>query len=130
MSNAVRLAPGESQLVLAVGSQNGWAFIAVRDAGPGIAAGDQERIFDRFYRSNRGGAAVPSSGERRSGLGLAIVRQIVESHSGSVAVHSAPGVGSTFVLWLPDRSLAAPDRRAAAPPADDPLGPRAEVVEA
>jgi signal transduction histidine kinase len=125
LSNAVRLAPGRSELVLAAGSRGGWAWIAVRDSGPGIAEADRERVFDRFYRAGRQHTPAPeTTGERRAGLGLAIVRQIVESHAGTVAVHSEVGVGSTFVLWLPDRSLTNPDTRLAVPPPDDPLGPR------
>ncbi|MFC4564483.1 sensor histidine kinase [Nocardiopsis mangrovi] len=130
LSNAVRMAPGGSVLLLAVGSHSGWAWIALRDDGPGIAAGDQDRIFDRFGRPERAMAAPPTPGERRVGLGLAIVRQIAESHGGAVAVHSALGVGSTFVLWLPDRALADADRRTAAPPAGDPLGDRSPVLHA
>jgi signal transduction histidine kinase len=129
LSNAVRLAPGRSELVLAVGSRGGWAWIAVRDSGPGIAADDTDRVFDRFFRSGRvdrprPAPTEPSTGERRAGLGLAIVRQIVESHGGGVALHSEVGVGSTFVLWLPERSLTDTARRLPAPPAEDPLGPR------
>jgi signal transduction histidine kinase len=126
LSNAVRLARGGSQLILAVGSQNGWAWIAVRDEGPGIAADDADRVFDRFYRAGRPQppATVPSTGQRRAGLGLAIVRQIAESHSGTVALHSELGVGSTFIIWLPDRSLTDDVRRTPAPPTEDPLGPR------
>lgn len=128
LSNAVRLAPGRSELVLATGSRGGWAWIAVRDSGPGIAADDTDRVFDRFFRSgrlDRPPASEPSTGERRAGLGLAIVRQIVESHGGQVALHSEVGIGSTFVLWLPERSLTDTTRRLPAPPADDPLGARA-----
>jgi signal transduction histidine kinase len=126
LSNAVRLAPGRSELVLAVGSRGGWAWIAVRDSGPGIAADDTDRVFDRFFRSGRMNRprAEPSTGERRAGLGLAIVRQIVESHGGTVTLHSEVGVGSTFVLWLPERSLTDTTRRLPAPPAEDPLGAR------
>ncbi|TDD18816.1 HAMP domain-containing histidine kinase, partial [Kribbella turkmenica] len=107
LSNAVRLARGGSELVLAVGSRNGWAWIAVRDEGPGISPDDTDRVFDRFFRSGQrqSPATVPSTGQRRTGLGLAIVRQIAESHGGTVALHSQLGVGSTFVLWLPERSL-------------------------
>jgi signal transduction histidine kinase len=121
-----RLARGGSELVLAVGSRNGWAWIAVRDEGPGIAADDADRVFDRFFRAGhrQHPATVPSSGERRAGLGLAIVRQIAESHGGTVALHSELGVGSTFVLWLPERSLTNTTHRAPTPPEEDPLGPR------
>ncbi|MEV0289712.1 MULTISPECIES: HAMP domain-containing sensor histidine kinase [unclassified Kribbella] len=126
LSNAVRLARGGSELVLAVGSRNGWAWIAVRDEGPGIAAEDADRVFDRFFRSGQRQppATVPSTGQRRTGLGLAIVRQIAESHGGTVALHSEIGVGSTFILWLPERSLTNTTRRTPTPPDEDPLGPR------
>ncbi len=126
LSNAVRLARGGSELVLAVGSRNGWAWIAVRDEGPGIAAEDADRVFDRFFRSGQrqSPATVPSTGQRRAGLGLAIVRQIAESHGGTVALHSEVGIGSTFVLWLPERSLTNATRRSPTPPDEDPLGPR------
>ncbi|MET9271951.1 HAMP domain-containing sensor histidine kinase [Kribbella sp. NPDC003557] len=126
LSNAVRLARGGSELVLAVGSRNGWAWIAVRDEGPGIAADDADRVFDRFYRAGQqqSPATVPSTGQRRAGLGLAIVRQIAESHGGTVTLHSELGVGSTFVIWLPERSLTNTTRRSPAPPTGDPLGPR------
>lgn len=121
LSNAVRVAPPESEVVLAAGRRDGWCWIAVRDDGPGIDAEDQERVFDRFWRS----AEARSRGDRRTGLGLAIVRQIVESSGGAVALHSRPGVGSTFVLWLPAGHRAA-GSTAGPPPADDPL-PRTDA---
>ncbi|TCC45851.1 HAMP domain-containing histidine kinase [Kribbella capetownensis] len=126
LSNAVRLARGGSELVLAVGSRNGWAWIAVRDEGPGIAADDADRVFDRFFRGGQRQppATIPSTGQRRAGLGLAIVRQIAESHGGTVALHSELGIGSTFIIWLPERSLTNSTRRTPAPPDEDPLGPR------
>jgi signal transduction histidine kinase len=70
--------------------------LAVSDSGSGIAAADLPHIFDRFYR---GDAARQQTGE--SGLGLAIARSIVEAHGGTIAVESAPGVGSTFTISLP-----------------------------
>ena len=75
---------------------------------------------DRFWRGpeHPGGAARVDG--PRTGLGLAIVRQIAESHGGSVAVHSRDGEGSTFVLWLPERSGSG-GPRAVAVPAGDPL---------
>ncbi|TCC08339.1 sensor histidine kinase [Kribbella soli] len=126
LSNAVRLARGGSELVLAVGSRNGWAWIAVRDEGPGIAPDDADRVFDRFYRAGQQQppATVASTGQRRAGLGLAIVRQIAESHGGTVTLHSELGIGTTFVIWLPERSLTSTTRRSPTPPEEDPLGPR------
>jgi signal transduction histidine kinase len=72
------------------------ARLWVRDAGPGVAAEDQERIFSRFARA--------SASRRRSegaGLGLAIVRAIAEAHGGRVLLSSRPGDGATFTLVIP-----------------------------
>ncbi|MBU2669068.1 HAMP domain-containing histidine kinase [Actinoplanes bogorensis] len=100
LSNALRLAPADSTVTVATGQVGSWLWLAVADEGPGIAPDDLARVFDRFWRGEN---AEPPGGrrERRTGLGLAIVRQIVESHGGRVAAFSAPGNGSTFVLWLP-----------------------------
>ncbi len=69
--------------------------VRVRDAGPGIPAEEQDRIFERF---ERGGHADRRSG---MGLGLWIVREIVHTHRGEVRVESAPGAGATFEVSLP-----------------------------
>lgn len=69
--------------------------VRVRDHGPGVAADNAERLFDRFYR---GAEARRRPG---SGLGLAIVRQIAEAHGGSVSVRDAPGGGAVFELAVP-----------------------------
>lgn len=131
LGNALRLAPAGSVLTVAGGSVDGWAWIAVRDEGPGIAEADQQRIFERFRRAeNNGGADDPAahSGagatgpDRGSGLGLTIARQIVESHEGRLMVHSRLGVGSTFVIWLPDRADATRPDRSGRPPSVNPLG--------
>ncbi|GAA0908155.1 sensor histidine kinase [Virgisporangium aurantiacum] len=98
LSNATRLAPVDSVVTVGAGSIDGWLWIAVADRGPGIDAGDRDKVFDRFWRREAG---PNRTAERRTGLGLAIVRQIVESHGGRAAVHSTVGAGSTFVLWLP-----------------------------
>lgn len=115
LDNAVRLAPVGSRVRVATGCLDGWAFASVSDDGPGIAAADQERVFDRFWRADRAAARA----EGRTGLGLAIVRQIAEAHGGAVRVSSALGLGSTFVVWLPVDGT-----RPASPPAEVPL-PRA-----
>ncbi|MGH3716631.1 MAG: sensor histidine kinase [Micromonosporaceae bacterium] len=114
LSNSVRMAPADSEIVIGAGRTDSWLWLAVRDTGPGIAPEDQTRVFNRFWRSPsdshltqmptplmrhaRDSAPAP---ERHTGLGLAIVRQIVESHGGHVRLFSQPDAGSTFVLWLP-----------------------------
>ncbi|NHA66466.1 HAMP domain-containing histidine kinase [Phycicoccus sp. CMS6Z-2] len=119
LSNAVRLSPGGGEIVVASGSVRGWAWVAVRDEGPGIAEEDRDRVFQRFART-AGPDAAPTEGH---GLGLTIARQVVEAHQGRIAVHSSPGAGATFVVWLPDRASTRPEQRAPAAPDDDPLGP-------
>lgn len=116
LSNAIRLAPAASELTIGSGSTAGWAWIAVRDEGPGIAEDDQQRVFDRF---RQGG--TERRGGRGSGLGLAIARQIVESHEGKLALFSTLGAGSTFVIWLPDRAIADRPERTDQPPQACPL---------
>lgn len=123
LANGIRLAPAGSTLTIAGGSAGGWAWIAVQDEGPGIAADEQQGVFDRFRRATNGDGGAPAR-RRGSGLGLAIARQIVESHEGRLALFSELGVGSTFVIWLPDRAIADRPDRGQAPPAESPL-PRA-----
>lgn len=71
--------------------------IAVEDRGPGIPPHEQRRVFEPFFR----GAAALSSQVHGSGLGLSLVKRIVEQHGGSVELSSRPGHGSTFTLVLP-----------------------------
>ena len=111
LSNAVRLSPEGATVTVASGRAAGWLWIAVADQGPGIAVGDQSRVFDRFWRA----PGESGARDRRTGLGLAIVRQIAESHGGHVALHSTPGRGSTFVLWLPSPTADGP------PPTSSPV---------
>jgi two-component system sensor histidine kinase MprB len=69
--------------------------LTVRDHGPGIAADDLTHVFDRFYRA-AAARALPGSG-----LGLSIVRQVVEAHGGTVVAENAPGGGALFRVQLP-----------------------------
>ena len=81
--------------------------ISVSDKGIGIAAADQGRIFDPFYRA----ADVVSAQIQGAGLGLSLVKRIVEAHGGQIAVNSSPGQGSTFTVTLPIIGGAAADGR-------------------
>jgi signal transduction histidine kinase len=118
-----------SAITVGVGSRQGWAWIAVADEGPGVPADARDRIFDRFYRGENGSPARTAGGgavraaERPdgSGLGLAIARQVAESHDGHL-LHTDHGTsGSTFTVWLPDRTLDRATQRGDIPPAGDPL---------
>jgi two-component system sensor histidine kinase BaeS len=83
------------------------ARVSVSDTGSGIDAADLPHIFDRFYRGSSEGepradaGASAGSQARRFGLGLAIAREIVSRHGGTIAVESAPGRGTTFTLDFP-----------------------------
>ncbi|MBK6009196.1 hybrid sensor histidine kinase/response regulator [Ramlibacter ginsenosidimutans] len=104
LTNALRYGQGKP-VAVAVGLREEVpeAFVSVRDQGMGIAAADQERIFEQFERTE-GAAQVAGLG-----LGLYIARQIAQAHHGRLEVRSAPGEGAEFVLSLP---LAAPDASA------------------
>ena len=70
---------------------------AVRDTGRGIAPDELPQVFQKYYQVSR----LPAPGRKGTGLGLPIVKGIVESHGGTIAVTSEPGVGSTFTVVLP-----------------------------
>jgi two-component system sensor histidine kinase BaeS len=74
--------------------------VRVSDSGEGIAAEHLPYIFDRFYKVDRARAAAPAG----SGLGLSIVKAIVERHGGTIDARSAPGGGTTIELQLPAAS--------------------------
>jgi signal transduction histidine kinase len=71
--------------------------LAVSDKGIGIAAAEQGRIFEPFYRATE----VIAGRMQGAGLGLSLVQRIVEGHGGRVSVKSAPGAGSEFIVSLP-----------------------------
>ena len=96
VENAVRYnRPGGEVRLTVAPYESGQIAIEVHDTGIGISAADRERIFERFYRA----AAVRS--RDGSGLGLSIVKAIIETHGGRVLVASDPGVGSNFTILLP-----------------------------
>jgi signal transduction histidine kinase len=97
VANAVRHSPDESAVVLRAGRENGHIRCEVTDQGPGIPSEEAERVFERFYRSDRG----RSQDEGGSGLGLAIARWIVELHGGSIRAEEARPHGCRMVVELP-----------------------------
>ncbi len=97
LTNAVRLAPEGSTITVHVHGDPTSAGITVADQGPGIAPEDRERVFERFWRADK----AEARGAGRSGLGLAIVRQIVDEHHGAVTLAPTAEGGSAFTLWFP-----------------------------
>jgi heavy metal sensor kinase len=97
LDNAVKYTPAGGEISLALTRQNGNAEIVVRDTGIGIPEVDRQRIFDRFYRVDKARSRALGG----AGLGLSIVRWIVEVHGGEIHIDSAPGRGSTFTVDLP-----------------------------
>ncbi|MBP3885283.1 MAG: HAMP domain-containing histidine kinase [Olsenella sp.] len=110
MSNALRYTPEGGWVVVSIDRDRarGEAVISVRDTGIGIAKEDIPRIFSRFWRSD-------ASRERVSGglgVGLALTKEIVDKHHGSISVESELGKGTTFTLRIPlerERSVQDPD---------------------
>jgi signal transduction histidine kinase len=98
-ANAIRHTPPGGRVVLHASPADSGVRIVVRDTGPGIPPEHLARVFDRFYKvdASRAGTAVPSG----SGLGLSIVRAIVERHGGTVTASNAPEGGAEFELVLP-----------------------------
>ena len=91
--NAIRYSPENGAIRLSFSRTGGTASVTVADQGPGIAAGDEQRIFERFERAH--------SGQDGAGLGLAISRRLARSMGGDVTLDSAPCEGASFTLTLP-----------------------------
>ncbi|TET50867.1 MAG: HAMP domain-containing histidine kinase [Actinomycetota bacterium] len=98
LDNAVKYTPEGGSVSLSSMVEGRNAVIRISDSGPGISSRDIPHIFDRFYRVDQSRSKVRVSG---FGLGLSIVKRIVELHQGSVNVSSEIGHGSTFIVKLP-----------------------------
>jgi signal transduction histidine kinase len=98
VSNAVKYSPIGGAIDLLVGRQQDSILVQVKDQGAGLSPEDISRLFGRFQRLS----AKPTAGETSTGLGLSIVKRIVDLHGGQIAVESAgPGGGATFKMTLP-----------------------------
>jgi PAS domain S-box-containing protein len=95
VSNAIKFTPERGRVKVTLGSENGAIVASVCDTGVGIPLAEQSRLFERFFRSS---ATRDLPG---TGLGLTIVRAIVEGHGGSVVCTSNDGEGTTFTFTLP-----------------------------
>jgi signal transduction histidine kinase len=97
ISNALKFTPAGGRVSVALADSGGRATIEVADTGLGIAADEQSRLFDRFFRSSRATeSAIPGTG-----LGLTITKAIVDGHGGEITVASEEGAGTTIRVQIP-----------------------------
>jgi signal transduction histidine kinase len=96
VGNAIKFSPRHSKVVVKVRSDQQFVFVSVADSGPGIPDSQMSGVFDNFWQARR-------TADQGAGVGLAVVKTIVEAHGGSVRAESHPGIGSTFTFSLPRR---------------------------
>jgi two-component system, OmpR family, sensor kinase len=95
LSNAIKYSPGDSVITVAAAIEAGRAIVSVEDTGLGIPPGDVDRLFERYYRGSN------VSGIVGTGVGLNLVKMVVDLHGGDIVVESAEGKGSKFTVRLP-----------------------------
>jgi signal transduction histidine kinase len=102
ISNAIRHTPKDGKISITTETQitNYKLLITIKDTGEGIASEDLPFIFDRFWRGDKSRA-----GRINSGLGLAIAKQLIEAHGGTIEAQSEIGKGATFVIELPSTNV-------------------------
>ncbi len=99
LSNAIKYSPEGGVVGLAAERRGEGVRVSVRDEGLGIPSDQHDRIFTKFFRGDAGATGITGTG-----LGLAVSREIVEAHGGSIGFDSDAGAGSTFWVELPDAS--------------------------
>jgi two-component system phosphate regulon sensor histidine kinase PhoR len=97
VDNALKYSPDRKEVTVSLAAGPDAVIIAVKDNGMGVAPGDRDRIFEPFFRASRAAERDPAG----VGLGLKIVKHIMDAHGGRVTVESEPGKGSTFGLVFP-----------------------------
>jgi signal transduction histidine kinase len=98
VDNAVKYTPAGGEVRVTAADRGDMVEISVADTGIGIPAGEVERVFEPFYRVK---GSNTQKGQPSSGLGLALVKRLVEAQGGTLRLESAPGVGTTFTVGLP-----------------------------
>jgi two-component system, OmpR family, sensor kinase len=98
IDNAIKFSPAKSRIIISDRYDEKYAFISVKDEGPGITPEESKRIFDRFYQVDKSRGKQFSRGV---GLGLSIAYQIIKAHGGDIRVQSDVGQGACFMVKLP-----------------------------
>ena len=97
LSNALKHTKAEDTISINVSQENKYVIIEIKDTGTGIAAAEIDKIFDRFYQTERLDSLNTGAG---TGIGLALTKGIIELHHGTIRVESEPGKGSRFIITL------------------------------
>ncbi|MBY0432777.1 MAG: HAMP domain-containing histidine kinase, partial [Cyclobacteriaceae bacterium] len=97
IDNAIKYSSAEKKIEISIDIENGFGTVAVKDHGVGISKMDQKHIFDKFYRVSSGNLAKSTG----TGLGLSLVKQLMEAQKGKITVDSTEGKGSLFTLYFP-----------------------------
>lgn len=100
LSNAVKFSPSGSNIYISLSHEGPHAEVKVKDEGPGLSPEDHGKLFGEFQKLS----ARPTGGEISTGLGLSIVKKIIEAHKGTIRAESVPGNGTSFIFTLPLRS--------------------------
>ena len=108
LSNAIKFTPAGGKVEIVAGSHAGSIWLEVRDTGIGISAEDQERLFNKFFRTR----VATKAAIQGTGLGLAISKAIVQAHGGTIHVESVEARGTTFRVELPVEAVGARHREA------------------
>ncbi|KAB3534085.1 HAMP domain-containing histidine kinase [Alkaliphilus pronyensis] len=101
LSNAVKFTPQKGTIYVGVKGDKNWIYISVKDTGVGIPAHELETIFERFKQVDKG----LTKDYQGSGIGLSLVKSLVELHGGSISLNSKYGFGSEFIIKLPVYTL-------------------------
>ncbi|EGK11645.1 sensor histidine kinase VicK [Desmospora sp. 8437] len=100
LSNCLKFTSKGGEVTVRTEQKGKEAILTVRDTGEGIPQEELQRVFERFYRVDR--SRNRQSGG--SGIGLTIVKKLVESHSGSIQIESKPGMGTCIYIHLPNQN--------------------------
>ena len=101
LENVEKYTTCASPIEISARQSDGHVVVEVADSGPGLAPGDEQRVFEKFYR----GASAATDGRRGAGLGLAICRAIVSAHGGRIWAENRPTGGARFCFSLPIDTL-------------------------
>ncbi len=100
LDNAIKYTPEGGRIDFLISQEKGYIKIVVQDSGIGIPAAQKSRLFTKFFRADNA-VGVQTSG---TGLGLYMVKKVIDRHNGKITVDSAEGKGSTFIITIPEQS--------------------------